>query len=84
MLEVDAPARGIGLAVRMRRGFMLKALKSFLLLGTASLLLAACGVRGSLEPPPDSGGGDGPEIVEGDGSSGGKRHDGFVLDGLLR
>lgn len=63
---------------------MLKALKTLAILITASALLAACGVRGSLDAPPGSApSGDGAE-VSGDGDGGKKRHDKFVLDGLLR
>ena len=66
---------------------MPNALKMLLIAFAGGLLLSGCGVRGSLEAPPGSAGsGDGPEVVEGDGNagSGQKRHDGFVLDGLLR
>jgi predicted small lipoprotein YifL len=62
---------------------MLKALKTLAVLLTATVMLAACGVRGSLDAPPGSApSGDGAEVSDGEGGK--KRHDKFVLDGLLR
>ena len=57
------------------------------LLMLASLALAGCGVKGSLENPPDARPEPTADAKSGQGKAegeGGKPHKEFVLDGLLR
>ncbi|MDX2258913.1 MAG: hypothetical protein NW205_08355 [Hyphomicrobiaceae bacterium] len=63
-----------------------KAVRTALLVAAASMLAlgaAGCGVKGSLDAPKDvSANGEAAAPAEGSGKK--KKHDGFILDGLLR
>ena len=66
---------------------MLKRLQILALTCLLSLAFAACGVRGSLDAPPEGAidNIDPPVARDADGNpSAGKHHDSFVLDGLIR
>ena len=66
---------------------MFKTVKILALVSLLPLAIAACGVRGSLDAPPEGAIDNvenAPVVRDTDGGKAGKVHDPFVLDGLLR